>query len=352
MRTILPSLLCVWFVLLAHGAAAQSAVAGVVKDATGAVLPGVTVEASSPALIEKAKTATTERGRPVSHRRSSARNLLRHLHVERFQPRSSGEGIVLEANFTAPINVEMRLGSLAESVTVTGESPVVDVQTSQVPPGRFPGAARGDSHRPQLPADAPTSRRPSRRGTLRRRGLELGVDRRQPARARIGRRRLADADRRHGRRRDVRQWPVLVRLRQREPDAGNGRAGVGRDGGAPVVRRAGQPHSEVRRQHASTATACCCSRTAACRATTWTMRCGRAGMTTPARLAEQYDINFSASGPILRDRLWFFASGRHWAYNNYVADVFNPDGISGGERQRLRAFPSRLTWQMSTARTG
>ena len=61
MRAILPSLLCVWFVLSAHGAAAQSAIAGVVKDATGAVLPGVTVEASSPALIEKVKTATTTR---------------------------------------------------------------------------------------------------------------------------------------------------------------------------------------------------------------------------------------------------------------------------------------------------
>ena len=41
------------------------------------------------------------------------------------------EGILLEANFTAPINVEMRVGSVAESVTVTGESPIVDVQTSQ-----------------------------------------------------------------------------------------------------------------------------------------------------------------------------------------------------------------------------
>ena len=55
MRAILPSLLCVWFVLLAHAAAGQSAVAGVVTDATGAVLPGVTVEASSPALIEKGR---------------------------------------------------------------------------------------------------------------------------------------------------------------------------------------------------------------------------------------------------------------------------------------------------------
>ena len=45
---------------LPHAARAQSAIAGVVKDTTGAVLPGVTVEASSPALIEKARTAITD----------------------------------------------------------------------------------------------------------------------------------------------------------------------------------------------------------------------------------------------------------------------------------------------------
>ena len=55
------------FVVLAVGslirpnpALAQSAIAGVVKDTTGAVLPGVTVEASSPALIEKVRTTTND----------------------------------------------------------------------------------------------------------------------------------------------------------------------------------------------------------------------------------------------------------------------------------------------------
>ena len=57
----LRSLLCIVGILLgARGAGAQSAVAGIVTDATGAVLPGVTVEASSPALIEKVKTTTTD----------------------------------------------------------------------------------------------------------------------------------------------------------------------------------------------------------------------------------------------------------------------------------------------------
>ena len=39
---------------------AQASVTGTVRDASGAVLPGVTVEASSPALIEKTRTTTTD----------------------------------------------------------------------------------------------------------------------------------------------------------------------------------------------------------------------------------------------------------------------------------------------------
>jgi hypothetical protein len=49
-------------VLIPTVALAQSAIVGVVKDSSGAVLPGVTVEASSDVLIEKVKSATTDEG--------------------------------------------------------------------------------------------------------------------------------------------------------------------------------------------------------------------------------------------------------------------------------------------------
>ena len=110
--------------------ASTGSIAGTVRDASGAVLPGVTVEASSPALIEKVRTGTTNEAgqyrvvdlRPgvytVSFKLPGFSTVVR-------------ENIELEANFTAPINVEMRVGSLEESITVTGESPVVDVQTSE-----------------------------------------------------------------------------------------------------------------------------------------------------------------------------------------------------------------------------
>src|SRR5207248_11213771 len=95
-------------VLLPRAAFAQSAIAGVVKDTTGAVLPGVTVEASSPVLIEKIKTTTTNEAgqyrivdlRPGTYKVTFT--LTGFSTVVR-------DGIILEANFTAPINADMRV---------------------------------------------------------------------------------------------------------------------------------------------------------------------------------------------------------------------------------------------------
>jgi carboxypeptidase family protein len=107
---------------------AQSGIVGVVKDTTGAVLPGVTVEASSPALIEKVRTAVTDdQGayritdlRPGNYVVSFT--LVGFTTVRR-------EGLELPASFTATVNAELRVGTVQESVTVSGQAPLVDVQT-------------------------------------------------------------------------------------------------------------------------------------------------------------------------------------------------------------------------------
>ena len=115
--------------LWAGEASAQSTIAGQVKDATGAVMPGVTVEASSPVLIEKTREAISDgQGqfriidlRPGTYTVTFA--LSGFSTVKR-------EGIVLTAGFTATVDAEMRVGSLEESITVSGSSPVVDVQSA------------------------------------------------------------------------------------------------------------------------------------------------------------------------------------------------------------------------------
>jgi hypothetical protein len=104
-----------------------SGIAGVARDTTGAVLPGVTVEASSPALIERVRTAVTDGQGIVPDRRSAAWHLFVTFTLPGFNT-FRREGVELTASFTATVNAEMRVGALEETVTVTGQAPTVDVQ--------------------------------------------------------------------------------------------------------------------------------------------------------------------------------------------------------------------------------
>ena len=109
---------------------AQATITGTVKDASGAVLPGVIVEASSPALIEKVRSATTDGTgqyrivdlRPGTY--SVTFSLTGFSTVKR-------EGIELTAAFTAVVNGDMKVGTVSETITVTGESPIVDTQNDR-----------------------------------------------------------------------------------------------------------------------------------------------------------------------------------------------------------------------------
>src|ERR1043166_8427784 len=114
------------FVLLPAAAFAQSSITGVVRDSSGGVLPGVTVEASSPALIEGSKSAVTDANgvyrvvdlRPGPY--AVTFSLQGFTTLKR-------EGIQLPAEFTATVNAELSVGTLQETVTVSGEAPIVDV---------------------------------------------------------------------------------------------------------------------------------------------------------------------------------------------------------------------------------
>ena len=116
-------------VIFADSASAQSALAGVVKDASGGVLPGVSVEARSPVLIEGVRATTTDdQGQyRIVDLRPGVYEVTFRLTGFAVVTRA---GIELLANFTAPINAELRVGSLEETITVSGASPVVDMQSS------------------------------------------------------------------------------------------------------------------------------------------------------------------------------------------------------------------------------
>ena len=116
--------------LMPASAFAQASLTGTVRDTSGGVLPGVTVEAASPALIEKVKTAVTDDSgqfriidlRPGSYTLTAT--LPGFITVRR-------ENIELSGTQTLTVPVEMRVGGLQESITVTGETPVVDVQSAR-----------------------------------------------------------------------------------------------------------------------------------------------------------------------------------------------------------------------------
>ena len=105
----------------------SSGIAGTVRDTSNAVLPGVTVEAASPALIEKVRTVVTD-----GEGRYNIVDLRPGTYVVTFTlpgfTTFRRDGIVLTSGFTATVNADLRVGSLEETITVTGETPLVDTQ--------------------------------------------------------------------------------------------------------------------------------------------------------------------------------------------------------------------------------
>jgi len=115
--------------LYAQGAV-QASITGLVRDGSGGILPGVTIEAASPALIEKVRTAVTDgtgRYRIISLPPGTY-DVTFTLPGFRTGKR---EGLTLAGSFTATVDMELQVGSLEETITVTGEAPIVDVQSAQ-----------------------------------------------------------------------------------------------------------------------------------------------------------------------------------------------------------------------------
>src|SRR5260221_8616338 len=132
MRTLLRVLFAVLTLVLFPAAAdAQATITGVVKDASGGVLPGATVEAASRVLIEKVRSVVTDATgqyrivdlRPGTY--SVTFSLTGFSNVKR-------EGIELTGTFVATVSADLKVGAVAETITVSGVAPTVDVQSLRV----------------------------------------------------------------------------------------------------------------------------------------------------------------------------------------------------------------------------
>lgn len=127
LRLLIPALVAL--VVAPVAAHAQASIAGVVKDRSGGVMPGVTVEVASPALVEKTRSTVTDRSGlyqiiQLPAGRYTVRFLLNGFRAD------TRDGLELSGGVVAAVNGEMKVGAVAETIAVTGETPLVDVQSA------------------------------------------------------------------------------------------------------------------------------------------------------------------------------------------------------------------------------
>jgi hypothetical protein len=327
----------------APAAFAQSAIAGVVHDSSGAVLPGVTVEASSPALIEGTRTAVTDNAGQytIADVRPGVYSVAFSLNGFRGVKR---EGIVLTTSFTATVNADLSIGAVEESITVTGASPLVDVQRSvsqsvmtretldTIPTGKDPFAVG------QLIAGVTTST-PDVGGTQIMQQPTLQV---------------------HGSSNNDNVFMVDGVQIQHMGFGGNQTGFYFNDGlmeeisyqtsslpaEAPVggVQISMIPHDGGNTFHGSLFSTAANS---GMQTNNLDADLVALGFKAQNRVQSVYDINATLGGPVMKDRLWFFGTFRRWSANNYLGNTFTSTGDQAIDDQHISDATIRVTWQAS-----
>ena len=338
-------------------ARAQASIAGQVKDASGAVLPGVTVEASSPALIEKVRSVVS--GGTGQYR------------IELLPPGTytvtfalpgfstvKRDGIELTGTFTATIDAELRVGTVEETITVSGETPIVDVQSAtrqrvidrelidKLPAGRSPFAQMA-----LIPGVTVAANNQDVGGALQLSGaiamqvhgtngasqllLENGLSTAalvSPANSQITFNMAASQE---------------IAVDYSGAGADNNAGGVKMN---VIPREGGNSYNGTLFVNGTTG---------ALQGSNFSDALQQAGLRSPDAIRRLYDINPGFGGPLQRNKLWFYASGRRaiasrWAagefydrnFNNPTAWTWDPDlSQPVSNDSDINDARLRLTWQ-------
>jgi hypothetical protein len=328
--------------LLSSVAYAQSAIVGVVKDTSGAAMPGVTVEASSDVLIEKVKSAITDGDGAyrIADLRPGTYSVTFTLTGFKTFRR---DGLVLPSEFTATLNAELGVGALEETITVTGASPVVDVTST---------AKTSVLNREAIDL-IPTGR--SIQGLAQ---LVVGVNLSLPdtGGARAMQQTYMST---HGM--STSNTTVLVdgmmtnglqsdgAVQSYYNDAMNAEmsyqtAAIGAETSSGGVRLNMIPREGGNQFHGDFKAS---SRPGAWQSSNLTERHLAKDLTAGNAIDRIIDYTGSVGGPIKKDKVWFFASGRYFSVNNFIANTFMDDGSQGIDDQFIRSAMTRLTWQVS-----
>ena len=305
-------------------------------------MPGVTVEAASDALIEKVKSAVTDGSgvyRIVDLRPGT---YIVTFTLAGFQT-VRREGIVLTAEFTANVNAELRVGELAETITVTGESPIVDTTTAV--------------HTQVLNRDAidylPSGRMIQSIGQLIP-GVNLNLPDVGGARAMqqtymsthgmtaANNTVMVDGMTINGLQLDGAVQAYVNESMSQEMSYQT--SGINAETSAGGVRLNMIPREGGNRFNGDFRYS---FRPGDWQSSNLTDRHVAAGLQAGNAIDRIIDATFSQGGPILRNKLWFFVSARYNTVNTQIANTFFDDGSPGIDDQYIRQALARVTWQMS-----
>jgi carboxypeptidase family protein len=339
--------------LISRPAEAQSGIAGVVKDTSGAVLPGVTVEASSPALIEKTRTAVSDGAgqyriidlRPGDY--TVVFTLAGFNTIRR-------EGVNLPGNFTATIDAEMRVGSLEESITVSGQTPIVDVQSA---------TAQQVLTRELLDAI------PTGRSIWANAGMLSGVT-------------LSSPDVGGAAGMQQRYMAVHGSLRRDNAIQVDGMSVNGIEGDGAIqnyfnqgmfeemtyqtsalgaeVQSSGVRLNMISKEggNAFKGSVFFSHTPGSWQSNNFTTALAATGLRAPNRVERIFDQNFGLGGPVLKDRIWFYSTFRRWGVDQTITDsfynadpthrTFIPDvGRPTVDDNVIKSGAARMTFQIS-----
>ena len=347
---------CVVLLMVPTAVWAQATITGTARDTSGAVLPGVTVEAASPALIERVRaviTDSTGQYRIVDLRSGTYTVTFTLPGFSTFRR----EGVELSGAFNATIDAQMQVGALQETVTVSGESPIVDVKsarreqvvnrdlltaipsarTYQTMIGLAPGVTTGGGQ-DVGGLNSPATRTfaihggPQTEGRVMVDGMNAGA-----ARGGAG----------------VSNYQVDVANAQELAYTLSGGLGEAETGGPimNVVPRTGGNNF--------TGSLFLSGANSAMQGSNLTQELRDAGLRDPNQLIKAWEVNGAIGGPIIRDRLWFFFSTKSQGTRLYVSGMYynknagNPNAWTYDPDQSRRAIydgtwtnvPLRLTFQ-------
>lgn len=342
-RRVLLAVASALFLLLPAAAHAQSSIAGVARDTSGAVLPGVTVEAASPSLIEKTRSVVTDASgqykivdlRPGIY--GVTFSLEGFTTVRR-------EGIELSANFTASINADMKVGGLEESITVSGAAPIVDVQTTQqrevlnravldaLPTGRnyqTIGATLPSVSMGRFDVGGSTAMQQSTVISAGSTGNDMAmlVDGMNISSS-LNSGSVPATYHNDG---AYQEYVYQVSGANAEFSSGGVTINMIPKEGSNQIRSDGVALYTSTKFQAQNVDA-------AQRAQ---------GVTTPAKIDKTWDYNFSGGFPIKKDKVWWFTSARFWGYNNFAPNAVDKNGNQVVDDNDVRAWTNRVTGQVN-----